>query len=71
MECEGSPRGGSLFGMGVHGALLTAACIAAALIKERCVCGAIYMVSSLLDATNSCRKRLGTRDFVKIRDHTL
>lgn len=35
MECEGSPRGGSLFGMGVlHGALLTAACIAAALIKE-------------------------------------
>lgn len=41
MECEGSPYGGSLFGMGVHGALLTAACIAAALIKEWRAFGAI------------------------------
>ena len=71
MECEGSPRGGSLFGMGVHGALLTAACIAAALIKEWRAFGAFYLVSSSLDATNSCRKRLGNGDFVKIRDHTL
>lgn len=55
MECEGSPRGGSLFGMGVHGALLTAACIAAALIKEWCAFGAFYLVSSSLDATSEVR----------------
>lgn len=55
MECEGSPRGGSLFGMGVHGALLTAACIAAALIKEWRAFGAFYLVSSSLDATSEVR----------------
>ena len=46
MEYEGSPRGGSLFGMEKHGALLTAACIAAALIKERCVCGALLLFAT-------------------------
>ncbi len=40
------PRGGSLLVWGVYGALLTAACIAAALIKERRAFGAFYLVSS-------------------------
>ncbi len=49
------PRGLPFWYGGVHGALLTAACIAAALIKEWRAFGAFYLVSSSLDATSEVR----------------
>uniref|UniRef100_UPI002584E689 hypothetical protein n=1 Tax=uncultured Senegalimassilia sp. TaxID=1714350 RepID=UPI002584E689 len=52
---KGAPAGAPFLVWGVHGALLTAACIAVALIKEWRAFGALYLVSSSLDATSEVR----------------